>query len=253
MAVRSNPPPMRKIGTCYQLGEIAILVVFVVSCAIRGAGSIQDHWADSAFLFICAAGSQAFRIRVSAVNDKISFGSAAAILGLTLPAVDLLTTVMVWVVGLAVDLRYSGHSAVDIFRIHGFNLVLLPINLAGVLKSMQQALTGEKTPFARTPKISGRTAAPGIYVAFPIFIVAFSAFTSWLDFSAQTWGNAAFAAFNAVLCAWAIMAYIGTGNAIADMALGVVNWLYVDVNTQPQPRTFDPNVHGQLEAPSVLR
>jgi hypothetical protein len=138
------------------------------------------------------------------------------------------------------DLRYSGYRFGDIFRIYGFNLVLLPINLAGVLKSMQQALTGEKIPFARTPKVSGRTAAPGLYVVFPFLIVGFSAFTFWRDFSAQNWGNAAFAAFNAILCAWAIIAYIGLGNAIADMALGVVNWLWVDVKPKPKQRVVDP-------------
>ena len=32
------------------------------------------------------------------------------------------------------DLRDSGHRFSDIFRIYGFNLVLLPVNLAGVAK-----------------------------------------------------------------------------------------------------------------------
>lgn len=59
------------------------------------------------------------------------------------------------------DLRACGHRFSDIFRIYGFNLVLLPVNLAGVLKSIQQAFTGEKIPFARTPKARNRTAAPG--------------------------------------------------------------------------------------------
>lgn len=139
------------------------------------------------------------------------------------------------------DLRYSGYRFIDIFRIYGFNLVLLPINLAGVLKSIQQALTGEKIPFARTPKVAGRTAAPGLYVLFPFLIVAFSVFTFWRDFSAQNWGNAAFAALNAVLCAWAIMAYIGIANSITDMVLGVVNWLWVEPRAKPKKKVADPN------------
>jgi cellulose synthase/poly-beta-1,6-N-acetylglucosamine synthase-like glycosyltransferase len=144
---------------------------------------------------------------------------------------------------MGLDLRYSGYRFSDIFRIYGFNLVLLAINLAGVLKSMQQALTGEKIPFARTPKVSGRTAAPGLYVLIPILIVAFSAFTFWRDFSAQNWGNAAFAAFNAILCTWAIIAYIGIGNAITDMVLGMVGWLWVDEKpkaSKPAPREAGP-------------
>ncbi|GAA1522685.1 glycosyltransferase family 2 protein [Agromyces terreus] len=125
------------------------------------------------------------------------------------------------------DLRYCGHRFSDIFRIYGFNLVLLPVNLAGVLKSMQQALTGEKIPFVRTPKVKDRTAAPAIYVIIPYLIVAFSLLTLWRDVLAQNWGNAAFAAFNAVLAFYAIRAYIGIRNSFVDIWLGMLNWLYV--------------------------
>ncbi len=31
----------------------------------------------------------------------------------------------------ASDLKYSGYRYTDIFRIYGFNLILLPVNLAG--------------------------------------------------------------------------------------------------------------------------
>ncbi|MFP5019024.1 hypothetical protein ACKLTP_18950, partial [Paenarthrobacter ureafaciens] len=55
-------------------------------------------------------------------------------------------------------------------------------NLAGVLKSLQQGLTGDKIPFVRTPKVKNRTAAPAIYVLIPYAIVAFSALTIWRDF-----------------------------------------------------------------------
>lgn len=142
---------------------------------------------------------------------------------------------------MGMDLRYSGYRFNDILRIYGFNLVLLPINLAGVLKSVQQAITGEKIPFARTPKVANRTATPGLYLVLPYFIVAFSLLTFWRDLTAQNWGNAAFAAFNAVLCAWAIVAYIGITNSITDMALGAVNWLWVPVKPKPKPVTRDPN------------
>ncbi|HEY3340269.1 MAG TPA: bifunctional diguanylate cyclase/phosphodiesterase [Propionicimonas sp.] len=101
MAARSAPPPPWKIDTYYRFGEIAVFVVFVVACAIRGAAHFQDHWVEAGFLFLCAAGSQAFRIRVSAVDETISFGMAAGILGLALPSPDLLDTVLVWVLGLA--------------------------------------------------------------------------------------------------------------------------------------------------------
>ena len=128
----------------------------------------------------------------------------------------------------ASDLRYSGYKATDILRIYGFNLILLPVNLAGVLKSIQQSLTGKKIPFARTPKVKNRTASPLLYVIAPLAIVAFSLFTLWRDVNAQNWGNAAFAAFNATLAVWAIVAYIGIGNTIVDIWLGLTKPLYVD-------------------------
>ncbi|WP_245933602.1 glycosyltransferase family 2 protein [Arthrobacter livingstonensis] len=135
------------------------------------------------------------------------------------------------------DLRDCGHRFSDIFRIYGFNLVLLPVNLAGVLKSLQQAFTGDKIPFVRTPKVKDRTAAPALYVLVPYLIVAFSLFTLWRDVMIGNWGNAAFATFNAILAAVAIRSYIGLGNSVVDLGLGVVNWLYVKprVRTAPVP------------------
>ncbi|WP_111719441.1 glycosyltransferase family 2 protein [Homoserinimonas sp. OAct 916] len=125
------------------------------------------------------------------------------------------------------DLRDCGHRFSDIFRIYGFNLVLLPVNLAGVVKSMQQGLTGEKIPFVRTPKVKNRTAAPALYVVVPYLIVAFSILTAWRNVHEQNWGNVAFATLNAVLASGAIRAYIGVRNSIVDVFLGVLGWLYV--------------------------
>ncbi|MFF2052650.1 glycosyltransferase family 2 protein [Leifsonia sp. NPDC058194] len=142
----------------------------------------------------------------------------------------------------ASDLRYSGYKATDIFRIYGFNLILLPVNLAGVLKSIQQSLTGKKIPFARTPKVKNRTASPLLYVVAPLAMVAFSLFTLWRDWNAQNWGNAAFAAFNATLAIWAIISYIGIGATIVDIWLGLTKPLYVEKGKKqaaaaPQPVT----------------
>jgi cellulose synthase (UDP-forming) len=129
---------------------------------------------------------------------------------------------------MASDLKSAGYKRTDVLRIYGFNLILLPVNLAGVLKSIQQAITGKKIPFARTPKVKDRTAAPVLYVVAPYAIVAFSLFTLYRDFLAQNWGNAAFAAFNAVLATWAILSYIGVWNSIVDVWIGATGWLFVE-------------------------
>lgn len=148
------------------------------------------------------------------------------------------------------DLRECGHRFTDIFRIYGFNLVLLPVNLAGVLKSIQQAFTGEKIPFVRTPKVRDRTASPGLYVAVPYLIVIFSILTAWRDFNQENWGNFAFAMFNAVLATAAIKAYIGVRASFVDMGLGVVNWLYVD--RKPQKVAVERPVDDTIDWESIL-
>ena len=132
---------------------------------------------------------------------------------------------------MASDLTYCGYKRTDVLRIYGFNLILLPVNLAGVLKSLQQALTSKKIPFARTPKVKNRTIAPLYYIIVPVLIVAFSAFTFWRDAQAHNWVNAAFECFNALAASWALVSCIGIGNALADIWRGCTGWLYVEVPT----------------------
>lgn len=149
------------------------------------------------------------------------------------------------------DLREGGHRFSDIFRIYGFNLVLLPVNLAGVLKSIQQAFTGEKIPFVRTPKVRNRTAAPGWHVLVPFLIVGFSLLTAWRDYNLQNWGNFAFAVFNAVLAAGAIRAYIGLRAAMVDMSLGVLNWVHVD-KKKPAAATPTTSADQEIDWAAIL-
>jgi len=148
------------------------------------------------------------------------------------------------------DLRDSGYRFSDVFRIYGFNLMLMAVNLAGVIKSLQQAITGQKIPFARTPKVANRTASPALFVLVPFVIVVFSILTFWRDVNAGNWGNAAFAAFNAILCAWAIVMYLGLRNAIVDMVLGLVGWLWVE--RRPRPDPVDRDASKPIDWESIL-
>lgn len=141
----------------------------------------------------------------------------------------VLLAALPYFLAMASDLKYCGYKRSDVFRIYGFNLILLPVNLAGVLKSLQQAFSGKKIPFARTPKVKNRTASPMLYVVTPLLIVAFSIFTLWRDAQAENWANAAFAGFNALVAMWAIFAYIGLWNTLVDTWLGMTKWLYVEV------------------------
>jgi hypothetical protein len=138
---------------------------------------------------------------------------------------------------MASDLRSMGYRGTDVIRIYGFNLILLPVNLAGVLKSLQQAFTGKKIPFARTPKVKDRTATPIPYLVAPLLIIAFSAFTFVRDVTDENWANAAFAAVNALLTAAATISYIGLGTMIVDFGVGLARWLFVErpVRQAPAP------------------
>lgn len=151
----------------------------------------------------------------------------------------VLLTALPYFIAMAVDLKYCRYSYLDIFGIYGFNLILLPVNLAGVLKSIEQALTGKKIPFARTPKVKNRTATSLQYVIVPVGIVLFSLYILWMNIVDQNWGNAAFAGFNALAASWAIVAYIGIGNLISDIWLGITNWLYVEVKPKAKSKAID--------------
>lgn len=135
---------------------------------------------------------------------------------------------------MASDLKYCRYNYSDIIRIYGFNLILLPVNIAGTLKSLEQSLTTKKTPFARTPKVKDRTSVALPYVLSPLFIVGFSLFTLWRNIHGENWGNAAFAGFNAFAATWAIFAYIGIKNLFVDIWLGLTDMLYVEVPPQRQ-------------------
>ncbi len=129
---------------------------------------------------------------------------------------------------MASDLHYAGYKRSDVLRIYGLNLILLPVNLAGVLKSLQQGVTGMKIPFARTPKVKDRTATPLLYVIAPLAIILYSGFAAWRGLVDGNWGNCAFAVFNTVCATWSFVSNIGLRNAAVDVWIGATDWMWVD-------------------------
>jgi cellulose synthase (UDP-forming) len=143
-------------------------------------------------------------------------------------------------VAMAVDLRYCGYKAVDAARIYGFNLLLLPVNLAGSLSSIVQALTGSKGRFVRTPKVSNRTVPGFLYVVLPYVLVAFSAYTFRRAYVDHQWTDVVFAGINTVLGTYAILAFIGIRDSIVDIWTNVVSWLYKPRRHEPTPARLEP-------------
>jgi hypothetical protein len=142
----------------------------------------------------------------------------------------ILLAALPYFASMASDLKRCGYKRTDILRIYGFNLILLPVNLAGVLKSIQQAITGKKIPFARTPKVANRTATAPLFTLSALLIIAFSIYSVWRDLhdpAHQNLGNAAFASFNAVFASYAVIAFIGLRAIFVDTLVGLREHLYV--------------------------
>ncbi len=148
---------------------------------------------------------------------------------------------------MAVDLRYCGYKRLDALRIYGFNLLLLPVNLAGSISSIVQALTGSKGRFMRTPKVANRTSPAFIYVVMPYILVAFSAYTFVRAYHDHQWTSVLFAAVNAVLGTYAIIAFIGIRDSLVDIWVNVVSWLYKPQRYAPAPARRPAEHHEGLD------
>jgi hypothetical protein len=129
---------------------------------------------------------------------------------------------------MAADLKRCGYRRRDVARIYGFNLILLPVNLAGVVRSLVQAVTGRKQAFARTPKVRKRTAAPFWMVLTPFLMVGLAAFTVVRDVEHEHWSHAVFAGLTGLLALYAVVAFVGARHGLVDIGVNVLSWLYVD-------------------------
>lgn len=134
---------------------------------------------------------------------------------LGIPLVGLIA--LPYFVGMANDLRYLGYKRRDILKVYGFNLILIPVNLAGSGSSIVQMFTGEKGKFGRTPKIKKRTVAPMLFVVMPYFVIALAAFTVYRDINYHRWFNLTFASLNLVLASYAVIRFIGIFNSLVDI------------------------------------
>ncbi|MDI6101382.1 EAL domain-containing protein [Actinoplanes sp. NEAU-A12] len=172
---------------------------------------------------------------------------------------DLLNPVLLMVsvpyfMMMAADLKYVGYKRIDILRIYGFNLILLPVNLSGSFASLLQLLTGEKSAFKRTPKVRDRTTAATTYLLAPLLLIALCAYTVVRDIQLGQWANLVFAAVNLVLASYAMIAFVGLGNTLVDLFTHLKGWLYRPVQPKQQsrgavaPRQASPSGHAESRA-----
>ncbi|HVT65433.1 MAG TPA: glycosyltransferase family 2 protein [Mycobacteriales bacterium] len=149
----------------------------------------------------------------------------------------------------ASDLRYYGYKRLDALRMYGFNMLLLPVNIAGVVNSIVQAVTGEKSAFGRTPKVLSRTVPTLTFIVAPYLVLAMAGYEFDRYFRQGLWVAAGYSAANLLFTLYALAAFIGLRTSLADLAIQLRARLYVPVRATA-PTMPDPLM--VLESPPTL-
>jgi hypothetical protein len=103
--------------------------------------------------------------------------------------------------------------------------MIFPVAIGGVCKQFQQMITGKKIPFGRTPKVTGRTAAPAFYCIIEVLL-----FIGFIIFAVKNINKghnmqAGFSILNALFMAYVLCYYIGP-KAVWDDSLAPVKALW---------------------------
>jgi cellulose synthase (UDP-forming) len=115
------------------------------------------------------------------------------------------------------DLARAGYRPLDVVRVYALNLLLLPVNLGGALKSLHQACTGRQIPFGRTPKTSTRTPAPPLYLLATVALLVQWTTGSGFDLAGGRLLNGAFGALNVALLGYAATRFVGWRAGLEDV------------------------------------
>jgi hypothetical protein len=135
------------------------------------------------------------------------------------------------------DLVHTGYRASDVFRVSALSLLLVPVNLGGVFKSIHQILTGKRTPFGRTPKISDRTATPLAYLITVYGFAAYCLVSFIVDMQAERWMHASFSIINGAILLYAIFRFIGLRESLQDVELAFVSSRQLHIESTPHMTT----------------
>ncbi|HYY35025.1 MAG TPA: hypothetical protein VE867_01510, partial [Candidatus Binatia bacterium] len=119
------------------------------------------------------------------------------------------------------DLLLSNYKFTDFARILALNLLLIPVNLGGVAKSLHQCWTGQPPIFGRTPKVPGRTAAPPVYILTNMAIVTFLLGVAGFRVYNSLGDAAVFPLLSAVALGYALFRLVGIRHAWEDVVAGV--------------------------------
>ena len=135
------------------------------------------------------------------------------------------------------DLVHTGYRASDVFRVSALSLLLVPVNLGGVFKSIHQILTGKRTPFGRTPKVSDRTATPLVYLITVYGFAAYCLVSFIADMQAERWMHASFSIINGAILLYAIFRFIGLRESLQDVELAFARSRQLPIESTPHMTT----------------
>jgi hypothetical protein len=94
---------------------------------------------------------------------------------------------------------------------------LIPVNCAGVLRSVQQIFTGKKAAFCRTPKVENRTSIPLLHLAFQVALFATIAAGAANNLVRHEYYVGVLYAINAAFLLYGFGALMGFGQACQDL------------------------------------
>lgn len=116
------------------------------------------------------------------------------------------------------DLTKMGYRKRDIFAVCSLNLMLLPVNLAGLCASIRQIVTGRKDSFLRTPKVSFRSRVPPTIFVFNAAILALMLIYVFNGLMLNDLLGAVVPMINVLLYGYGIVKFMGLRESLADLA-----------------------------------
>ena len=144
------------------------------------------------------------------------------------------------------DLRRAGYRLRDLGPIYALTLLLVPINIAGVMRSIEQIVTGRKSAFGRTPKIERRTTAAPVHIASQWLLFAFLLYSIGSDFAATRYSFAAFTLVNAGFLFYGISSLIGWREGWEDLKCGFTTSKQSSPGSRPDGQLMLPNSPVEL-------
>jgi len=198
----------------------------------------RRRWANGGLIIFAnlirhALGSGAARCSISELVMRAhylcspAFGGAVVLLLVMLPFEHplsymwLLCTALPYYVLSARDILRCRYSWSDLAGVYALNLMLIPINCAGVFRSVQQILTGRKAPFCRTPKVENRTSIPPLHIALQIALFATITAGAATNLFRHKYSVGVLCGVNAAFLLYGSATLIGWHNAYKDLLQGL--------------------------------